>query len=109
TSKLTLTGGSIGGDGNITVTNVFNWTGGDLAAGSGKTILGASANGTISGANSKTVSRKLENSGFLDYNGSNLQFGFGPGEAGVIANLLGGILNATGPGDFLQLNAGSHA
>jgi hypothetical protein len=108
-NKLTLNGGSISGAGDFSISNVFNWTGGDLAAGTGKLILASSVNGTISGANPKTMSRTLQNSGSLDYTGSNLQFGVGAGEAGVIDNLAGATLNANGPGDLTVLNAGSHA
>ncbi len=108
-NKLTLTGGALGGAGDFTISSVFLWTGGDLAAGAGTTILPASASGTISGASDKWLSRTLENSGSIDYTGSNLRFGFAGGQAGVLDNLTGAVFNANGNGDMLVLNAGSHA
>src|SRR6202008_4991107 len=65
--------------------------------------------GTIIGAGNKWLSRTLENSGTLSYTGSNLLFGFGAGQAGVLSNLSGGVLNSNGDGDFVVWTAGTHA
>ena len=106
---MNLTGGSLGGTGIITVTSALNWSGGNMAAGTGKTVLAATTTGTISGAANKWLSRTLENSGSLDYTGTNLLFGFAAAQAGVIDNLLGGVFTADGDGDFGLANAGTHA
>ncbi len=106
---LTLSGGSLGGTGIVTVTATMTWSGGDMAASTGKTVLAGSATGTISGTGNKYLSRTLENSGTLDYTGSNLQFGFAAAQAGVLINLSGAVLNLTGDGDLSLANGGSHA
>src|SRR5262249_40384196 len=51
----------------------------------------------------------LENSGTIDYDGSNLAFGAGLGQAGVIMNLAGGVIDVTGDGDFAVGNTGAHS
>jgi hypothetical protein len=108
-TSLEVTGGSLGGSGVLTVTSTLTWSGGNMAAGTGKTVLAATGAGTISGASNKFLSRTLENSGTITYSGTNLLFGFGAGQAGVLDNLVGAIFSVTAGGDFAQNNVGTHA
>ncbi len=54
---LNLTGGVLGGSGNITVTSAFNWTGGTLA-GAGTLTVPSTAQLTISGGAGKGLSQR---------------------------------------------------
>jgi hypothetical protein len=99
---LTLSGGSLRGTGTVTVTNSFTWTGGSMLD-AGKTLLAATASGTISGGNNKdlAVNRVLENAGTLTVSGGTVFFNrdsFGGGA--VINNLAGATLEAQGEVDF---------
>ena len=107
-SSLNMTAGSLGGSGIVTVTGSLTWSAGDMAASTGKTVVASGTTGTLSGSGSKTLSRTLENSGIIDYSGTDLTFGFGPAQAGVIDNLVGGEFNVSGDGDFMVANLGSH-
>jgi hypothetical protein len=107
-STLEETAGSLGGTGTVTVSTNLTWSGGNMAAGTGKTVLGAGGAGTISGATNKWLSRTLENSGTISYTGSNLLFGFGAGQAGVLSNLAGGTVTVSSGGDFTVANVGTH-
>ena len=101
--------GSLGGSGDVNVTSSLTWSAGNMATGGGKTVLASTGIGTISGSSNKWLSRTLENSGNLSYTGTNLLFGFGAGQAGVLNNMAGGTFNAVGGGDLSLANAGSHA
>jgi hypothetical protein len=107
-TSLSLTGGTITGPANLTLTSGFNWSSGTLAAG-GKLILGAGSTSTITSNSTKGLNRTLDNSGSLTYSGSQLIFGFGATVPGVINNLAGATLAVTNGGDFTRSFAAAHA
>jgi hypothetical protein len=97
--------GTLNGSGTLTVTNTWNWQGGSMAASPGKVAVAATATGTIFGGTGKFLDRTLDNSGVINYTGSNLNFSFVTGDAGVVNNLAGATFNASGEGDILYWNS----
>ena len=105
---LTINGGTMQGNGDVTVTGTWNWTGG-IMGGAGRTIVSAGATASFSGANAKGINRTIENTGTITYGGTGLSFGFTAATAGMINNLAGGVFNVTADGDFTQSSAAAHA
>ncbi len=69
-ADLDLNGGTLGGSGSLTVTNLFTWTGGTMA-GMGSTTIASDAQLLISGDTTKTLdSRTLTNLGTITWSGS---------------------------------------
>ena len=68
-SNLTISGGTLGGDGPVTVTGALNWTTGTMG-GSGTTTLAATSTSTLSGTSAKNLSRTLVNQGTLTWTGT---------------------------------------
>jgi RHS repeat-associated protein len=99
-NTLTLEGSLIG-DGTVSVTTNFTWTGGTMA-GAGKTSLATSATGTIDGETRKILGRVLENGGRIEYTGSTLEFAPSPTEAGIFDNLAGATFHVIGDGDLSE-------
>ena len=81
-ASVALSGGTLGGDGNLTVTASLEQTGG-TQSGSGTTAIGAAATGTIG---AQSLSRNLSNQGTLNLNGTTL--------SGSLSN--GGAFNVGG-------------
>jgi len=106
--SLTLTSGTLQGNGDVTVTGTFNWSGG-MMAGAGRTILGNGATGNLTGSNTKSLNRTLDNGGAINYPGTALFFGVGAAVPGVINNLAGGVFTVTGDADLQQSSAAAHA
>ena len=94
-TSLTLSSGTLDGSGDATVSDAFVWTGGSMI-GSGKTIIAASATGSISTSTVKYLSRTMENSGELTYDGTELAFGLNGQASGVLINQVGGSLAVVG-------------
>jgi len=66
TPSLTMSGGTLGGIGNLTVTGASSWSGGTIG-GSGNLTVGAGAVVTIGGAGSPTLQRALSNEGTIHF------------------------------------------
>ncbi len=107
-TSLTMSGGTLQGSGNVTISNIFNWSAGTMA-GAGRIIFPSGATANFTSTSTKGLNRTVDNSGTLNYSGNNLYFGYGVAVAGVINNLVGGVINATGEADFLQSSAAAHA
>ncbi len=110
-ARMTLSGGSIGGNGTLTITESFTWTGGAMRD-AGITLIAAGATGSISGTSNKDLAagRQLENAGALTVSGSGLFFNLSNlGGGAVIRNLAGAVLEVQGETDFLNnfVSAGS--
>ncbi|MBX7105905.1 MAG: hypothetical protein K1X57_17610 [Gemmataceae bacterium] len=102
-ARFTVAGGELSGNGNLTITQGFNWTTGNLR-GAGSLKLASTAVGTISGNSSlKYLGRTLENSGSLTYSGQQFWFGSPQGETGQIRNLSGAVFTLTGESDAASL------
>jgi len=63
---LTLSGGTLTGSGNVTVSGPSTWSGGTIA-GSGALTFGNGATITMTGANAATLSRPLLNQGTINF------------------------------------------
>ncbi len=107
-ANLTLAGGTLQGNGDVTITGGFNWSVGTMMAGA-RTIVAPGATATLSGAATKGLNRTLENSGTITYSGSALTFGYAAAAPGVINNLPGGVFSVTADGDFSQSSIAAHA
>ena len=107
-ANLTFSSGTLQGNGDVTITGAFNWSGGNMG-GAGRTILAGGATANFSGANAKGLNRTLDNSGTVTYSGTGLTFGYTVAAAGIINNLPGGVFSVTGEGDFSQSSAAAHA
>ncbi|MEW6304193.1 MAG: hypothetical protein AB1705_12020 [Verrucomicrobiota bacterium] len=77
--RLSLTGGTVNGQGSLTITNLFDWSGGTLAGTNTITLL-AGGSGTFGGSNHKYLSSTnlvfnnqgslvWTGTGYLDFNG----------------------------------------
>jgi len=107
--RLTLSGGTLTGTGELTLMGESSWTSGYMT-GTGKTIVAAEASLALSGTGGKYLSRVLENAGVMTYAGGGLQYGALENAAGTISNLAGGMFTVEGEADagsFWQ--HGSHA
>jgi hypothetical protein len=93
-SSLTLSGGTLGGTGTMTISGLLTWTGGTMAGG-GHTV----ANGgiTISSNNNKDLSNRiLDNSGTATWTGGTLFMN----SNSVWNNLVGSTLDAQNDAQF---------
>jgi outer membrane biosynthesis protein TonB len=94
-AKVDLTGGTITGNGVLTITGGMGWSGGSMT-GTGTTSLASGAAMAITGT-SHTLSRPVTNSGTINLNGGSLTFASG----GSIANLAAaGVVNIAGDFNF---------
>ncbi|MFN0127442.1 MAG: hypothetical protein ACKV19_12230, partial [Verrucomicrobiales bacterium] len=101
-ANLTLSSGTLAGTATVTVTNSLSWTGGSMRD-AGKTLIAASATGTISGGASKdlSVNRILENAGTLTVSGGTVFFNISNfGGGAVINNLADAVFEVQGESDF---------
>ncbi len=64
--RLDLQGGTLDGDGDLTVTESFSWTTGTLA-GAGTLVVDGDATAGFTGSSSRTLSRHLRNEGALTW------------------------------------------
>ncbi|HEY9508675.1 MAG TPA: hypothetical protein VIV82_02310, partial [Verrucomicrobiae bacterium] len=88
---LLFSGSNLGGTADVTVTNRFVWTRGELV-GSGRTILSANVTANAIADGAKYLGRTLDNQGtFTLADGEKIYF-----ENGTFNNLAGGIFNGTG-------------
>jgi hypothetical protein len=106
-ARLTQRRGATVGGGTLTVTSSYSF-GGGTQSGTGKTVVAATATGSMSGTAIKLLGRTLENHGTLTYSGSGLEFGFAGG-TGVINNTNGAVFSLTGDGDMTVFGSGAHA
>lgn len=106
-SSLTFSSGALQGNGDVTITGTFNWSGGTMA-GAGRTVLAGGATGSLTGSSSKGLNRTFDNFGTVSYSGNFLTFGFGAAVPGVVNNLAGGVFNVSGEADFQQSSAAAH-
>jgi hypothetical protein len=72
-SLTLLPGGTLAGSGDVTITQIMDWSGGTMSAG-GRTIIQEGATLTMSTANEKYLNRILENDGTVNYPGTGLRF-----------------------------------
>jgi hypothetical protein len=109
--SLTLSAGTLTGSGDVRVTTALTWTDGKMI-GTGKTILEATALGTIAGdqdlLTTRTLGRRLDNAGTLTSTAVRLTFGASAAEPGVLTNLPGARFTASGTGEFRRF-AGTNA
>ena len=70
-TSLTLSGGTLAGSGDVTVTGMFDWSNGTMS-GSGRTIIAATGGLNLGGANTRILSRVLQNDGAANWTGSGL-------------------------------------
>lgn len=107
---LTLSGGTLTGTGDVTITNAMTWTSGFLnrTGTTAKLRVESGATLTMSGTSNRGLSRLLEVAGMgtVNYTGTDLLFGWNTGQTGTINVLANGVFNVTGEGDF-NLNSGS--
>jgi hypothetical protein len=99
--KLILSGGSLNGTGEVTLSNSFTWNSG-LMEGAGRTIIASGISPAIlSGMGAKTIrnGRILENRGSLTYSGNGLGFNGTPGQ---IINSADGIFEIQGEADITR-------
>ena len=68
-APLSLSGGTLTGSGNVTVSGPSTWSGGTIA-GSGALTFGASATVTMPGTNAATLARPLLNQGTINFTAS---------------------------------------
>jgi hypothetical protein len=89
--NLTQSGGVLRGLGTVTVTGALNWTGGAMFD-AGKTLVAATATGTISGSGEKdlALNRVLENGGTLVVSGGTVFFNQNNNGGGAVINNLAG-------------------
>jgi hypothetical protein len=101
TPSLTMSGGTLGGSGVLTVANTFVWTGGTMT-GTGKLV--SAATGTISGGAGKSLDggRQLINEGTLTLSGASLDFSNGSGANATFDNR--GTFTVTDEADFTWSN-----
>src|ERR1043166_7195740 len=107
-TSLTLVGGALAGNGDVTISSTLNWSGGTMT-GAGHPIFPAGATGSINGFNNKGLNRNFYNSGTVTYTGNNLYFGLNAALPGIINNLVGGVFNVNDDADFTQSSAAAHA
>ena len=110
-TSLSITGGALRGTGTVTVTGTFSWTAGSMFD-AGKTLLAATATGTISGGSNKglDLNRVFENAGTLVASGGVVFFNLnGAGGGAVINNLAGATFEAQGEVDFRHNGASNSA
>ncbi|MGH7176578.1 MAG: hypothetical protein ACREJC_04280, partial [Tepidisphaeraceae bacterium] len=91
---LTLTNGSITGAGSLTLSGLFDWSGGAMS-GTGKTIIASGATLNITGNTTKTLSRTLENNDTINWTAGNIDF-----VDGTLVNKFGATFDAAAPIDF---------
>ncbi|MAE68140.1 MAG: hypothetical protein CMJ18_28150 [Phycisphaeraceae bacterium] len=101
TDTLTMSGGTLGGDGEIEVTSMLSWSGGTMG-GDGTTRF-SGASGSISGL--LTLGRRFDNSGHITFSASQLDFDLSGTTSGVVNNELGALFDVTGEGTFRSVNA----
>ena len=95
TDDLTMLSGTLDGTGAVTVDGQFQWSSGTLTGSGTLTVNG----GTISSSSTKQLGRTINNTGTIDYTGTNLRFGVAAA-AGVINNQTNSVFNVTANGDF---------
>jgi hypothetical protein len=85
---FTLSGGTLSGPGNLTVTSAMDWTDGSMVGG-GKTIIAAGATLNVPGSNTKHLdNRTIANAGVFTW--------ISPGFTGPIDANDGSVINNTG-------------
>ena len=83
--------GAIGGSGDVTVSGLFTWIGGQMR-GTGRLVLPALSIGTVNPGTggAVTLARAIDNSGDLTLERGTFNMSFGASEVGTINNLAGG-------------------
>jgi len=97
---MSLVGGYIAGEGVLTLHGDSEWSDGRMYTPAGKTVIASGATLNVNGATAKYLARILENAGTINYDGSNWAFLNQSGSIGTVNNLIGGVFNAIGEGDF---------
>lgn len=105
-ASLSLSNGTLTGSGDITVTTQLSWDRGTMQ-GTGRTILGSGATGTISPAGGR-LARRLDNSGNLTTSSTNFRLGVAGQGPATINNLAAGTFVLTGGADCIADVAGAH-
>jgi hypothetical protein len=72
--SLTLNGGTISGNGDVTITSALTWSSGFMF-GPGRLIIAPGATALLNNANLKGLARTIDNSGTVNYTGNGLRFG----------------------------------
>jgi fibronectin-binding autotransporter adhesin len=100
-STLNLSGGAVSGIGPLTVTETFNWTGGNRE-GPGLTVVPPAAVLNLSGSGTKGFFfHTLENSGTINWDGAGTWSGH---SSPVLSNLVGGVINILGDAAMTRFN-----
>ncbi len=107
---INLTGGTLGGSGDITLTGSMTWAGGTLG-GTGRLSLAAGSTSTIAANGATTLGRPLVNSGSLTLTGTSTFF-VNPGitltnNAGASFSLSAGTISRNGGTGQSVINAGT--
>jgi len=71
-NQLDLSGGTLTGSGNLTISGVLNWSGGTMS-GTGRTVIGPSGTLLMNANTVRTLSRVLENQGTATWSVGNFQ------------------------------------
>ena len=97
-----LSSGTLGGSGNLTVSGTMNWTGGTMN-GSGATTIGSGGSLVISGTGIKFFGqRTINNGGTASWSGADIWSGGGA----TITNQAGGVFDVQGDASFLANQGG---
>ena len=89
-SALNLSAGTLNGSGNLSVSNLFNWTGGTLGC---PLTLPSGASMNLSGNGAHNLQSGLTNAGTANWLGGALNINGCAGPAGPIVNLASGVWN----------------
>jgi len=104
--NFTQSGGTLAGSGSLTVSEAFAWTGGTMT-GTGRTVLGAGTEHSLSGGATKVIreGRTLENFGTVTMSGGTLQYAQTPA---TVINRAGAEWVVSDEADFGQSFGGTY-
>ncbi len=103
-----IANGTLMGSGDVTIAGTLNWSAGNMG-GPGHILLASGAGGNFTGTGTKGLARIFDNAGTVNYSGNGLLFGYPTQVVGTFNNLVGGVFNVTGEGDFATYVSTGHS